>query len=36
VVTVMPESSVAYVMSSTRELEVGDDVRPRVARLAQR
>jgi len=36
VVSVMPDSSVAFVLSSTRELEVGDDVRPLVSRLAQR
>ena len=36
VVSVMPDSSVAYVLNSTRELEVGDDVRPRIARVAQR
>lgn len=36
VVSVTPDSSVAFVLSSTRELEVGDDVRPRVSRLARR
>ena len=36
VVSVMPESSVAFVLSATRELEVGDDVRPHISRLAQR
>lgn len=36
VVTVTAESSVAFVLTSTRELVVGDDVRPRTARLAQR
>jgi hypothetical protein len=36
VVSVMPETSVAFVLSSSRELEVGDDVRPRLSRLAQR
>jgi hypothetical protein len=36
VVSVMPDSSVAFVLSATRELEVGDDVRPHISRLAQR
>lgn len=36
VVTVTAESSVAFVLTATRELQVGDDVRPRVPRLAQR
>jgi hypothetical protein len=36
VVTVKPDSSVAFVVSSTRELGVGDDVRSRDSRLAQR
>jgi hypothetical protein len=36
VVTVEPDSSVAFVLSSTRELGVGDDVRSMVSRLAQR
>ena len=36
VVSVTPETSVAFVLNSTRELEVGDDVRPRISRLAQR
>ena len=36
VVSIMPETSVAFVLSSSRELEVGDDVRPRLSRLAQR
>jgi len=36
VVSVMEETSVAFVLSSKRELEVGDDVRPRIAQLASR
>jgi hypothetical protein len=36
VVSVTPDTSVAFVLSSTREIEIGDDVRPVVARLAQR
>lgn len=36
VVTIQPESSVAFVLSASRELTVGDDVRPAIARLAQR
>ncbi len=36
VVTVTAESSVAFVLTSSRELMVGDDVRPRADRLAQR
>ena len=36
VVSVQPESSVAFVLRSARELEVGDLVRPAVARMAKR
>ncbi len=36
VVSVSSDSSVAFVLTSTRELVVGDDVRPVVTRLAQR
>lgn len=36
VVSVQPESSVAFVLNSKRELAVGDEVRPVVSRLAQR
>jgi len=36
VVSVTPDTSVAFVISSNRELEIGDDVRPFAARLAQR
>lgn len=36
VVSVTSDSSVAFVLTSTRELVVGDDVRPVVTRLAQR
>ena len=36
VVSVTSETSVAFVLSSSRELVVGDTVRPRLARLAQR
>jgi hypothetical protein len=36
VVTVTPDTSVAFILSSTREIEIGDDVRAVAARLAQR
>lgn len=36
VVSVQPESCVAFVLSADRELEVGDTVRPAFSRLAQR
>ena len=36
VVSVMEETSVAFVLTSSRELEVGDDVRPRMPKLAAR
>lgn len=36
VVTLEPESSVAFVLSSSRELFVGDTVRPALGKLAQR
>jgi len=36
VVTVTAESAVAFVLTSSRELMVGDDVRPRAAQMAQR
>ena len=36
VVTVEPDTAVAFVLNSARELEVGDTVRPRVARMAAR
>ncbi len=36
VVSVRQETSVAFVLTATRELEVGDDVRPRMAKLASR
>ena len=36
VVSVKAETSVAFVLTSSRELEVGDDVRPRLERLAHR
>ena len=36
VVSVTPETAVAFVLNSSRELEVGDDVRPPVSRLATR
>lgn len=36
VVSVQPDSSVAFVLWSNRELEVGDGVRPRIPTLAQR
>jgi hypothetical protein len=36
VVTVEAETSVAYVLTAERELEVGDTVRPAMSRLAQR
>ena len=36
VVSITAETSVAFVLSSSRELEVGDDVRPRSSSLARR
>jgi hypothetical protein len=36
VVSVNAETSVAFVLTSSRELEVGDSVRPQIAKLAQR
>lgn len=36
VVTVEPQTAVAFVLNATRELEVGDAVRPLAARLASR
>lgn len=36
VVTVEPQTSVAYVLNSGRELEIGDEVRPKSASLAAR
>lgn len=36
VVSVMPDSSVAFVLKSSRELEVGDAVRPALTRIAGR
>ena len=36
VVSATAETSVAFILTSDRELEVGDDVRPRLQRLAQR
>ena len=36
VVSVEPESAVAFVLSASRELEVGDSVRPRIRSLARR
>jgi len=36
VVSVTPDTSVAFVLDSSRELEVGDDVRPWITRLARR
>jgi hypothetical protein len=36
VVRVEPDSSVAFVLSAKRELEVGDTVRPIVPKLARR
>lgn len=36
VVSVTAETSVAFILTSDRELEVGDDVRPRLQTLAQR
>ncbi len=36
VVSVKAETSVAFILTADRELEVGDDVRPRLQRMAQR
>jgi hypothetical protein len=36
VVSLQPDSAVAFVLSANRELEVGDSVRPRIRTLAQR